>query len=95
MTGELAALVCATFFALCSLAFAAAGRIVGSMVVNQVRILLAAAFLFGLHLALFGELWPSTMNADQTWLLLWSGIVGLALLLCEDHRPIQLSYGER
>lgn len=86
MTGELAAIVCAAFFAFCSLAFAAAGRVVGSMVVNQVRILLAAAFLFGLHLALFGELWPSTMNSEQTWLLVWSGVIGLALGdLCYFH----------
>jgi drug/metabolite transporter (DMT)-like permease len=79
MTGELAAIVCAAFFAFCSLAFAAAGRVVGSMVVNQVRILLAVVFLLGLHLAMFGEFWPSTMNAEQTWLLLISGVVGLAL----------------
>jgi drug/metabolite transporter (DMT)-like permease len=86
MTGDLAAIVCAAFFAFCSLAFAAAGRVVGSMIVNQVRILLAAIFLFGLHAAMFGELWPSSMNAEQTWLLVWSGVIGLALGdLCYFH----------
>ena len=79
MNGDLAGILCATFFALCSIAFAGAGRVVGSMVVNQVRILLAAVFLIGLHVAWFGEFWPSSMTAGQGWLLVLSGVIGLAL----------------
>jgi drug/metabolite transporter (DMT)-like permease len=79
MTGDIAAITCAAFFAFCSIAFAGAGRIVGSMVVNQTRILLAAVFLVGLHVAVEGEVWPSAMSMEQGWWIVLSGVVGLAL----------------
>ena len=86
MNGDLAAITCATFFAFCSIAFARAGRIVGSMVVNQVRIMLAVAFLLGIHVAMFGDVWPWSMSTGQIWLLVLSGVVGLALGdLCYFH----------
>ncbi len=79
MTGDLAALACALCFALCSIAFASAGRMVGSVTVNQTRIVLAVVVLVLAHWGLAGTLWPVGWTTEETGLLLLSGVIGLAL----------------
>jgi drug/metabolite transporter (DMT)-like permease len=77
--GELAALSCSLLWALCSLAFASAGRRVGATAVNQIRIYIALLALAGLHLLIRGELVPEAPSPRQLGLLLTSGVVGLAI----------------
>lgn len=79
MTGDLAALACALCFAICSLAFASAGRKVGSVTVNQTRIVIAVVVLALIHLARTGACWPAGWTGEETGVLLVSGVIGLAL----------------
>lgn len=77
--GELAGLSCSFLWALCSLAFASAGRRVGASAVNQIRIHIALVALCGLHFATTGAIWPTEISGRQVAGLLISGFVGLAL----------------
>ncbi len=77
--GESAALSCSLFWALCSIAFASAGRRIGATAVNQIRIYMALVALGVLHLALVGSIWPAGVSDRQLWLLLVSGFIGLAI----------------
>jgi len=76
---EAAALAAALSWSLCSLAFAAAGRQVGALVVNQVRIVAAVLLLAALHVAWLGNLWPWELTAPQQGWLALSGLIGLTL----------------
>lgn len=78
MTGELAALATSGFFTITSVLFTLAGRRIGSLVLNRIRLLLALAFLLLAHL-LLGV--PLPTQADGTrWLWLSiSGIIGLVI----------------
>lgn len=76
--GETAALATSVSWTLCGLAFALAGRRVGSMAVNQVRILIAVVILVVIRAAIFGAPLPDG-SSEQLTMLALSGIAGLAL----------------
>ncbi|MCB9868567.1 MAG: DMT family transporter [Planctomycetes bacterium] len=76
---DVAALACALSFAVCSLAFGAAGRVVGAQMVNRLRLVMAVALLTAVHAWCFGEVWPAAAGRAQISLLVLSGVVGLAL----------------
>jgi len=74
--GELAALGTAACWASGSNLFAAAGRRMGSMVLNRLRITVAATFLVLTLLALRGAVWPTWATGPQIALLALSGLIG-------------------
>lgn len=76
--GELFALLTAVCWAGSSTAFAYASRASGSLGANQFRLLVAVPALMLLALATTGRFWPDA-GAERLWLLVASGLVGLAL----------------
>jgi drug/metabolite transporter (DMT)-like permease len=80
------ALLTALLWALAALAFAAAGRRVGALGVNLLRIPVAVVLLAVLHAWRFGTLWPAELTPGRGGWLALSGVVGLALGdLCYFH----------
>jgi drug/metabolite transporter (DMT)-like permease len=77
--GEVAALLTAFCWAGSSLFFTHAGRLVGSMVVNRMRLAFAVAFLMAAHQILLGQLIPVDAGPDRWIWLGASGVVGLVL----------------
>jgi drug/metabolite transporter (DMT)-like permease len=77
--GELAALITSFFWSLTSIQFTLAGRRVGSVVVNRVRLVLAVLYLSLAHLLLQGELWPVHAEPFRWGWLGLSGTIGLVL----------------
>ena len=77
--GELAAIVTSLTYAVNSTLFTLAGRKVGSIVVNRIRLLAASLFLALAHLIFLGTLWPVDATPDRWIWLGISGIVGLVL----------------
>ncbi|UCG32706.1 MAG: DMT family transporter [Phycisphaerales bacterium] len=77
--GEIAGLSTAVCWSFCSIAFAFAGRRIGAMAVNQLRLPMAVALLSVSHVLLFGELWPQAATGRQVFWLTLSGVVGLSL----------------
>ncbi len=77
--GEIAAIGTAMAFALCSVAFASAGRRVGALAVNQTRIYVAVIVMGGFAVAKTGVIWPVPLFSDQSIYLLLSGFIGFAL----------------
>jgi drug/metabolite transporter (DMT)-like permease len=77
--GETAALGTAVCWSFCSLAFAFAGRRIGAMAVNQLRLPMAVILLSATHILLFGHLWPHAATGRQTFWLVLSGVVGLSV----------------
>jgi drug/metabolite transporter (DMT)-like permease len=76
--GELAALATSVLFSATSTQLTLAGRQVGSMVVNRLRLLLATLFLIGTHFLL--KLPLPWLAGSQRWFWLGlSGIVGLVV----------------
>ena len=79
LIGEIAGLATSIFFALTSVIFAAAARMVGTQVTNRIRLILAVVYLAILNTILFRE--PLPFSADSSrwiWLGL-SGVIGLSL----------------
>ena len=77
--GEIAGLATSIFYAVSAFIFSKAGRTVGSMVTNRVRLTIALIYLIILNLILFHEPLPvSAGNSRWMWLGL-SGVIGLAL----------------
>lgn len=73
------ALTAAIIFSWTSVLFTTAGRRLGVILVNLLRLPGAALCLALAHLSLTGHLWPQNLaTADQFWIGL-SGIVGLAI----------------
>jgi drug/metabolite transporter (DMT)-like permease len=77
--GEIAALATSFFWSFTSIQFTLAGRRVGSVIVNRVRLVLAVLFLSLAHFLLQGELWPIHAEAFRWGWLGLSGIIGLVL----------------
>ena len=76
-TGELAAVGTSLLFAFGSILFTFAGREIGAMRVNRIRLLLAALIVALIHWLMFGQWLPQNASAEEiTWLAL-SGIAGL------------------
>ena len=79
LIGEIAGLATSFFFALTSIIFAAAGRMVGSRVTNRIRLIFALVYLVVLNAVLFGEPLPFSAESSRwVWLGL-SGVIGLSL----------------
>ncbi len=74
--GESAALGTALFWSVGSNFFAAAGRRMGSRVLNRLRITTAAVFLSLALLATHGAVWPMWATRPQVGLLALSGLIG-------------------
>src|SRR5262249_38892966 len=74
--GEFAALGTACCWASGTNLFAAAGRRMGSVVLNRLRITVAAMFLVLAMLAIKGAPWPTWATGPQIALLALSGLVG-------------------
>ena len=77
--GELAALATAICWSGTAVFFTLAGRQLGSVVVNRVRLLLALALLLATHTLLLGSPLPLTAEPERWLWLGLSGIVGLVL----------------
>ena len=77
--GELAAIITSITFAVNSTLFTVAGGVVGSTVVNRVRLVAACLFLTCAHWIFLGSLWPVGVEWDRWFWLGLSGIVGLVL----------------
>jgi drug/metabolite transporter (DMT)-like permease len=67
--GEMAAITASCLWAFGALLFGLAGRRVGSMATNQIRLLLALAVLVTLHVVLRGGLLPAGLDGRQYLLL--------------------------
>ena len=74
--GELAALGTAGCWAAGANLFAAAGSRMGSVVLNRLRITIAAVFLSVSLVAIRGSLWPTWATTGQIALLAASGLIG-------------------
>ncbi|MBI5951120.1 MAG: DMT family transporter [Chloroflexi bacterium] len=77
--GEIAGLATSFFYAISAFIFSKAGRAVGSMVTNRVRLAFALTYLVILNLILFREPLPFSAGTSRWMWLGISGIVGLAL----------------
>ena len=77
--GEAAAVITSITFAINSALFTLAGREVGSLVVNRLRLVAASFFLITAHWIFLGTPWPTSADFDQWIWLGLSGIVGLVL----------------
>lgn len=78
LTGETAAILAALMWTTCSILFASAGKRIGALSVNSIRILMALVFLTLAHLLFFKTIIPDA-NQSQWFYLSLSGIIGLAL----------------
>lgn len=76
--GEIAALLTSLAFAFSSVFHTLAGRQVGSVIVNRIRLLLAITFLIIIH-SCGGFYLPENIGIERLLWLSLSGIVGLAL----------------
>ena len=77
--GELAALSTACLWALTSVFFTDAGKLVGSFIVNQIRLLFAAAIYILISAITTGQFFPTDLNLEQFLWLSASGVVGLVI----------------
>lgn len=77
--GELAALATSFFFSVGPTFFTLAGRLVGSVVVNRSRLVVAFGYLLIVHLALYGTLLPLDAEPDRWFWLGLSGLIGFVL----------------
>lgn len=77
--GEFAGLLTSIFWSFTSVQFTFAGRLVGSAVVNRVRLLLAILHLSVLHWSLYGHPWPVDAGYYRWIWLGLSGVIGLVL----------------
>ncbi len=77
--GEIAAIITSLTFAVNSALFTMAGREVGAVVVNRLRLLAASIFLIIAHWLFLGSPWPISAGFDRWFWLGLSGIVGLVL----------------
>ena len=78
LLGETTAILAALMWTTCSILFASAGKRIGALSVNSIRILMALAFLSTAHLLFFGTIIPDA-NQSQWFYISLSGIIGLAL----------------
>lgn len=77
--GELAALGTSLCFSFGSTLFTLAGRAVGSLLVNRMRLLVSVLLVMLLHVLSFGQLIPLDAGADRWFWLGVSGFIGLVL----------------
>ena len=78
LLGQFAALLTSCLWTFNSILFAQAGKKIGSLSVNAIRIVFAVAFLGITHLLVFGQILPLLENEQFLWIGL-SGIIGLGV----------------
>jgi drug/metabolite transporter (DMT)-like permease len=78
LLGEAAAVTTSTLWTGNSILFTSAGKRIGAIAVNAIRIVIAVALLSVTHIIFFGTIVPDANNAQWFWLGL-SGIVGLGI----------------
>jgi drug/metabolite transporter (DMT)-like permease len=78
-TGEIAALLTSVCFSIAPTFFSLAGRQVGSLIVNRMRVLIALGLVSLSHAILFGAFLPTDATAFNWFWLSLSGIVGFVL----------------
>lgn len=77
--GELAALATSLFFSIGPTYFTLAGRLVGSVVVNRTRLVVALVYLLIVHVILYGTFLPLDAAPDRWFWLGLSGLIGFVL----------------
>ncbi len=77
--GEIASILTAICWTLTAVFFSLAGKEVGSLVVNRVRLLLAVLFLTCTHWLLLGSPVPLHAEPERWFWLSLSGVIGLAV----------------
>lgn len=77
--GELAALTTSFFFSIGPIFFTMAGKLVGSVVVNRTRLVVAFVYLLAIHWALYGAPLPLDAAPDRWLWLGLSGVIGFVL----------------
>ena len=78
LLGEAAAVTTSTLWTGNSILFTAAGKRIGPISVNAIRIAIAVVLLSVTHIILFGTIMPDANNAQWFWMGV-SGIVGLGI----------------
>ena len=78
LVGSSASIGAALCWVVTALAIAAAGRRVGSSLVNVSRLIVAVILLAVVHRLIFGNWWPEVSNESIAWLAA-SGIIGLGI----------------
>jgi len=78
LIGESAAILTSVMWTTCSILFAYAGKKIGALSVNAIRIIIAIGFLGAAHILLIGSIIPLA-NSSQWFYMGLSGIIGLAL----------------
>ena len=79
MSGEIAAVGTAMFFAMGSTFFTLAGQRAGASVVNRSRLLIATLLALGIHWITRGTILPHALSWEAWGWLALSGVIGLAL----------------
>jgi drug/metabolite transporter (DMT)-like permease len=79
LIGEIAGLATSFFFSMTAIIFTKAGRMVGSQVTNQMRLLFALIYLVIINLILFHEPLPFSADSSRWMWLSLSGVIGLSL----------------
>ena len=77
--GEIASLLTSVFFSIGPTYFTLAGRLVGSVVVNRSRLVVALGYLLIAHLVMYGTLLPIEAAPDRWFWLGLSGLIGFVL----------------
>lgn len=77
--GEFAAIFTSLCWSFSALAFTLSGRIVGSQVVNRIRVLLAFLMLMVINWIFLGQPIPLNLTLNNWFWLILSGAVGLAI----------------
>lgn len=77
--GEIASLLTSVFFSIGPTYFTLAGRLVGSVVVNRSRLVVALGYLLIAHLVIYGTLLPLDAAPDRWLWLGLSGLIGFVL----------------
>ena len=78
LTGETAALCTSVLWTTCSILFASAGKRIGALSVNALRLIAALSLLGTAHFILFGSVIPEATVSQWKYLSL-SGFIGLGL----------------
>ncbi|MCB2178779.1 DMT family transporter [bacterium] len=77
--GELAALATSFFYSVGPTFFTMAGKLVGSVVVNRTRLVVALVYLFIAHWLIYGTPLPIDASPDRWFWLGLSGVIGFVL----------------
>jgi drug/metabolite transporter (DMT)-like permease len=78
LIGETSAIVVSFLWTTCSILFAYAGKRIGALSVNAIRIIMALGMLGAAHILIFGTIIPDANRSQWIYMSL-SGVVGLAI----------------